>query len=237
MAQAQDTPLTPDRPIVLLSGMGADARIFEPQLSAFPSLSVPAWMSPKPGESLPRYAERFAAQLKEKFGEQPIYLGGMSFGGMVALEMLHHLNVRRCFLISTIRSAKELPPHLRAMGAVGKRSSYTGAWMTVRMASLGLKLVGPRLRVDQRAYFEQVAGSDPGFLRWAVRAMYSWPVPRPPPTPVHHIHGSADPVLPARHTQPDDLVDGAGHVLTLSHPERVNAFIERYLREDAAEDG
>ena len=37
-------------PIILLSGMAADERLFESQLAAFPNLRVQPWIPPLPGE-------------------------------------------------------------------------------------------------------------------------------------------------------------------------------------------
>ena len=72
----------------------------------------------------------------------------------------------------------------------------------------------------------QVADSDPAFLRWACGAVLTWEATDPAQSfPVHQIHGDRDPILPWRLTKPDVLVRGAGHVLTLSHPRKVNDFI------------
>lgn len=65
-------------PMILLSGMGADERIFAPQLREFEFLRVPAWLVPKRREPLTEYAERFAATIDPG---RPVYIGGMSFGG------------------------------------------------------------------------------------------------------------------------------------------------------------
>ena len=39
-------------PLILLSGMGADERVFQRQREAFPDLVVPKWITPDPQESL-----------------------------------------------------------------------------------------------------------------------------------------------------------------------------------------
>jgi hypothetical protein len=38
-------------PLILLPGMGADARLFAAQKLAFPALVVPPWLPPQPGET------------------------------------------------------------------------------------------------------------------------------------------------------------------------------------------
>jgi pimeloyl-ACP methyl ester carboxylesterase len=44
-----------------------------------------------------------------------------------------------------------------------------------------------------------------------------------------HIHGKRDYVLPMRYTNPDHIVEGGGHILSLSHPRDVNAFITKAI--------
>jgi pimeloyl-ACP methyl ester carboxylesterase len=46
---------------------------------------------------------------------------------------------------------------------------------------------------------------------------------------VHHLHGAADRTFPVRYTHPDVILPHAGHVLPLTHPAEVNAFIAGVL--------
>src|SRR5947209_3760184 len=88
-----------ERPaLVLCSGMGADERLLHRQRAAFPSLHVPAWVEPEsPHEALAHYAERLAATVRVG---GPIVLGGVSLGGMLALEMAKHLRTEMLLLIA-----------------------------------------------------------------------------------------------------------------------------------------
>lgn len=93
-------------PIVVLSGMAADARLFGPQLAAFPNLRVQPWIEPLRGESIRAYAARIA---KHADPGVPCIIGGASFGGVVALEMAAHVRALACVLISSVHSPRELP--------------------------------------------------------------------------------------------------------------------------------
>ena len=95
-----------DIPIILLSGMASDERLFEPQLDAFPNLRVQPWIAPLSGESLRAYAVRLAPMVDPGV---PCIVGGASFGGVVALELAQHLPALACILIGSIRSPSGLP--------------------------------------------------------------------------------------------------------------------------------
>ena len=77
-----------DVPLILFSGMGADASVFLPQSLAFPNLTVPDWPIPNDDDDLTSYCSRMADSLALP---QPCVVGGASFGGIVALEMTRHL--------------------------------------------------------------------------------------------------------------------------------------------------
>jgi pimeloyl-ACP methyl ester carboxylesterase len=87
--------------MMLLPGMAANEMLFEPQRRAFPGLIVPPWSDPDPREPLACYARRMAGAIKLS---RPAIIGGVSFGGIVALEMANHLGLAECVLISSIRT-------------------------------------------------------------------------------------------------------------------------------------
>jgi pimeloyl-ACP methyl ester carboxylesterase len=47
--------------------------------------------------------------------------------------------------------------------------------------------------------------------------------------PVLHIHGTKDWLLPIRLTNPDIRIEGGGHLLSLSHHEKINNMIEQFI--------
>lgn len=220
-----------DVPLILFSGMGADERVFAPQKAAFPHLIVPRWLPPTHRESLSSYAARLVRVIDPG---RPFFIGGASFGGMVAVEAARHLpHVLGCFLIGSVCSPHELPARVRCMrpaARVAHRLPF--GWMP----PVARRVVPVLDRWSSPAacgMARQVADSDPAFLRWACGAVLTWePGDVEPACPVHHIHGDRDPILPCRLTRPDVVVPRGGHVLTLSHPEEVNQFIRCRLCTD-----
>jgi pimeloyl-ACP methyl ester carboxylesterase len=216
--------MTPtDAPLILLSGMGADERVFAAQLEAFPNLTVPTWIPPVGDESLAQYARRFAARVDPS---RPCFVGGASFGGFVALEMARHLPAVACFLIGSVRSPAELPWRVRSLRCLAARAPTVAFSLGVQSVRAGAALFGPLSAPATRAFLRQASDADARFLRWASRAVLTWRTdPDPLRVPIHQIHGDRDHVLPARLTRPDVLVPDAGHVLSMTHAEAVHAFL------------
>ena len=96
-------------PLFLIPGWGTDWRLWKHQLEA--DLGpvepiVPKWLEPEPRELLSNYAARLAKSIDPG---RPCYLVGLSFGGMIAVEMAQHLDVKACVLIASIPSGDRLP--------------------------------------------------------------------------------------------------------------------------------
>ncbi len=209
-------------PLFLLPGMGADARMFRPQLAAFPNAVVPAWVLPEPKEPLPAYAVRMAGAIEPR---GPCFVGGASFGGMVAVEMARHLEVRACFLIGSVGSPLELPRRVRILRSLARVAGRTPEWIPPLVRALRLA-VPRRLAPATRSMLDQLAETDRRFFRWAALAVLRWqPSAEPLAVPVARIHGDRDRILPHRLTRPDVLVRGGGHLISMTHADLVNEFL------------
>ena len=216
-------------PIVLLSGMAADERLFESQLAAFPELRVQPWIEPLPGESLKAYAARLVPLVDPG---RPCIIGGASFGGIVALEMAAHLPALACVLIGSVRSPAGLPWRwrlLRPFAWLGPDGLRILAALTARFGRRFLSFGTVRR-------LQRLARPEAAFVRWAVCAVVTWrPSPAVRRTRVLHIHGEADRVLPVALARPDVVVPGGSHALSLFSPSAVNEFLAEAVRSVSAD--
>ncbi|SMP55577.1 Pimeloyl-ACP methyl ester carboxylesterase [Neorhodopirellula lusitana] len=212
-------------PLILLSGLAADSRIFGPQKLAFPRLQCLPWLSPTRGESLDRYAQRMAASL----GDGPCVIGGASFGGIVSLHMARYLNVQAVVLIGSVKSPAELPLYARC----ARPFRFLIPLIPVRLMQI---LARPftqsgirRLAPFTHGLACQFCDADPSVFKWSLARILDWSSSPAVLCPVFHIHGDRDWTLPVRHTSPNVVVTGGGHVLTLTHAKEVNSFLDAIL--------
>lgn len=214
-------------PLILVSGLGTDERVFAPQKNTFDQLIVPAWLEPMPRETLCAYAKRMAASIDPG---GPCYLGGASFGGILAIEMAHHLDARAVLLVGSVRSPRELPTLARWMRPLARLASLLPA-DSVRYGSCCLrKSIGPFLRTHERQMFTYLEDTESSFLQWSILAMLLWRSPvEKLDVPVLQIHGDRDRAFPIRNTKPTKVVRGGGHVLSLTHADEVNSFLSEAM--------
>jgi pimeloyl-ACP methyl ester carboxylesterase len=214
--------------LIVVPGLGADERMFEPQRKAFGELIVAPWIEPHDGESLADYARRLAEKV-DPGANGPLYLGGVSAGGMIAQEMARHLKPRAVFMVATCASGAELP--LRARG-LERVSRWMNDWMVRRLTCLRSFMhlgAGDVAEEHLSLLIDMYRRTPVSFLRWLSRSVVEWRPSGRAGVPTHHIHGAKDRVIPLRGVKPDLVIADGGHMINFSHAAQVNQFIRQRM--------
>lgn len=219
--QSKDSP-TSRIELLFFSGLAADGRIFAPQLQRFPQLKVATWPQPDWDESLDDYGRRLMDQHSHG---RPLIMGGASFGGLVAQRIAQTYPCQTVLLFGSVRRPDQLPiwvvPFRPMAFLVRFLPIRLLQWLFYPISSARFERWLPL----SNEMLRQFCQSDPLLVRWSIRQILLWKEEPVVDCPVYQIHGSRDWLLPIKRVHPDRVVPG-GHVLTLSHPEEVNAFIQ-----------
>lgn len=209
-------------PLILFSGLAADANVFVHQKLAFSQLVVPEWPTPEAGETLESYCDRLADKLRP-LGNAVI--GGASFGGIVALHVAQRLNPMAVLLIGSVRTPAELARLVRFARPLKPFIRL----IPVRFLQLGCTPMASRFACRLVLYVcglaRQFRRSDPSVFKWSLARLLDWSSTPTVNCPIFHIHDDHDCVLPIRYTEPTTGVSGGGHVISLTHPAEVNEFM------------
>lgn len=208
--------------IILFTGMGADARLLEPQRAALNDVRVIEWLPHRDSESLREYAARMAEAAKIEDGD---IIGGASMGGMIALEAARLTRPRGVILIGSCRSPDALTQQARNAVRLGRLTPTLMLENLRRFAPWAIKQLGVPREEDRATLLAMADACTMSFLKWAGNAIATWPGCADPGVPVRHIHGTRDRILSHRRAGADTSISGAGHVPSLTHAAEVNAFI------------
>src|SRR4051812_39165414 len=98
--------------IYCISGLAADERAFSHLRMDGHTVHYLPWLTPLPREPIGDYATHMSSVIQE---ERPI-LVGLSFGGMMSIEIAKLRPVAKLVLISSIKSRRELPLWMKLAG-------------------------------------------------------------------------------------------------------------------------
>jgi pimeloyl-ACP methyl ester carboxylesterase len=210
--------------IYCLSGLGADRRAFQfLDLPDYEMIFID-WIPPLKEESMQGYALRLSGQIKE---ENAILIG-LSFGGMMAIELSKIVHPSKVILISSAKNREELNP----------KYSFVIQWNLMKLIPRALLkksnfiaeyIFGVHTKRDRNILAEILADTDLEFLFWALGAMVKWDN-HYHPKQLLELHGTADKIIPYRMLPTENSVEGGGHLMVLDKAAVISERILSYLR-------
>ena len=215
--------------LVLMHGPGIGGEAFSFQRTIRARIETPAWIKHRPHEPLEHYALRMAATIDST---QPLYLGGLSFGGMVALEAARVLHPRAVFLISSGFSGAQA--HSILQHVLQPLAPHIPLWLY----RLSRYLLPPALRLSfirapraSRDLIIDVLQHHTDFDNWrrGIASIVSWRFRGRLEMPVYHIHGNNDWLMPLDRVTPHAVVMGGPHLMNATHPKPIADFINERL--------
>ncbi|MBL7807355.1 MAG: alpha/beta fold hydrolase [Saprospiraceae bacterium] len=218
-----------DKHLYLISGLGADARIFQRLDFQGFTLHHVHWITPEAGESLRDYAHRLRSQISS---EKP-WLLGVSFGGMIATEISRQMACEGVILVSTATTRNEIPWHYRLAGKL-RLHKLLPIKLLKRANAITYWLFGMKTTQEKQLLAAILADTDSTFLSWAMNAILHWDNTAPMKDAIR-VHGDKDHILPLSSLKEPGIIvvpDG-GHLMAYSHAEAVQAlFHVVYCRGD-----
>jgi len=209
--------------IYCISGLGADERVFHNLKIPGFSLRYVEWLIPEKKETIQAYSQRMGLQIKE---ENP-FLMGVSFGGMMAIEIAKQKRSRQIIIISSIKSRFELPEWMRISGKFNLSAlvpSRSPGWISpFTNYYLGAKTAAEK---ELAANFRQMVS--PVYLRWAIDKVINWQN-EIQPAPIFHLHGTDDRTFPIKNIKPDYVVQKGGHFMVLNRAAEISSAIKNAL--------
>lgn len=209
--------------LYIFSGLGADERVFQRlDFSGFSTTFI-KWIVPKDKETIENYATRLLDQITKP---KPTLIG-LSFGGLMAVEVAKQIDTEKIILIASAKTKKEIPFYYCFGGQLGfykilptrllKKSNFITNWF-----------FGTTSTFDKQLLKQILIDTDPTFLKWAIDKVARW-ANQTQMTNIFHIHGTSDRILPLKFVTSNSIIKNGGHLMTLNKAEELNKVLRQQL--------
>jgi len=215
------------RSIYIFSGLGTDDRVFQNiDLSGF-QYSFIEWIPPFRNEELASYCKRLSKQIKTC---KPTLIG-LSFGGIIAVEVAKFIETESIILIASVKTREEIPFYYRLAGFFRLHTLVPTSFLlspTVFVAWV----FGVSTKKDKQLLTEILNSTDPAFLKWAINEIVCWRN-KARHYNLTHIHGMSDRILPRIFVKPDIVIPNGGHFMTVNKALEVTNTIRSLLEDNS----
>ena len=209
--------------IYCISGLGADKKIFDNiYLNGFKLKHIP-WLQPQKKETITGYGQRMASHIEQK---SPILIG-VSFGGMIGIEIAKQMKMQKLIIVSSIKSANELPAWMKVAGSLKLHKL-----LPIRSYKFTEKIDNDRLGVSTPEEKEMVRAyrksSNPVYLNWAIHQVLNWKNNWQPENLIH-IHGDKDKIFPVKRVNPTHIIKDGTHLMIYNRAREISEYIQKEL--------
>ncbi len=216
-----------DTKVYLIPGLGADARMYEPQVRILERYEVLEHQKPLKGETLRAYAKRLTEKIDTS---EPFILIGTSLGGILSMEISRILQPEKVILISSVKHRAELPLWMRVMKYLRLHKLLSGKrFIEFSKSNIRLLITKRDTRVA-KLLMDMHEDADPDFVEWAINEVINWDGKADHRADIIHIHGTKDRLFPFANVKNAIAITGGSHVMGCTQPGDVNEAILKALR-------
>ena len=207
--------------LYLLSGLGADKRVFDfLDLHGFKLVHID-WIKPLDDEKIESYAQRLLQQIMTN---RPTLIG-VSFGGIIAIEIAKLIETDKVILISSATTKTDIPARHRIAGNLQLNKLIPAP--LYRTANFVVYwLFGVKKKKEKDLLKAIMDDADNDFVDWATNKIVTWDNEQLLPN-VTTIHGTSDLILPFR--KADHVVDHGGHLMIVSRADEISRILRKIL--------
>lgn len=206
--------------IFAFSGLGVDQRVFA-NLNIKAELIYLPWLNVDPKTELKDFAQQYLELLpqNEKFG-----ILGVSFGGLMAIELSKISKPEFTILISSTEGHHGIPSLFRALGKLGLSKILPSKFFIppIWLANYFFE------RKDKDLLRKIILDSDPEFNKWSVNQLLQWRNHQKL-NKVLHIHGKADKLIPCPNNPEIIKIANAGHFMIHDEGPLLSQILDRFI--------
>jgi pimeloyl-ACP methyl ester carboxylesterase len=207
----------------LFSGLGVDERVFKYMDMQGYHVHFVTWIEPCKNEPVEAYVHRLLVQIATP---KPVLIG-LSFGGMMAVEVARYIEVEKVILISSAKTKHELPFYYRLAGSLNLHRLIP-VGLLKQANAFSYWIFDIKGREQKQLLAAILKDTNPAFINWAINVIVKWKN-RVKPARYLHIHGTADRILPAKYIDNYTPIENGGHFMVVDKAGEISRIIEQYI--------
>ena len=200
--------------------MGSDKKAFDRiRVEGYKLVFLP-WLTPQADETIQAYAARMCLPIKE---DKPVLIG-LSFGGMISIEIAKLIDTHKVILISSIHSKWQMPRWMRVAGKL-KLNRLIPMRPYKILESIQNKRMGVTTIAEKELVNNYRKNTSQVYIDWAINQILNWNNEWQP-AQLYHIHGDDDKIFPIQKLSPTHTVREAGHMMIFNRAAAVNECLK-----------
>ena len=210
--------------VYCISGLGADERLFQ-FIDIDAKKKAIKWIKPYKNENLREYAKRLEGQIEKN---SKIILIGVSFGGIVAIELSKILNPELTIIVSSIKNEKELPLYLRVIGKL-KLHKLVPVRMLHKSDKIMRYFFGIEKEDESKLLLkDMLKKTDSAFIKWSIDQILKWKNEEDA-THLFHIHGTHDRIFPVRKINGATQIQEGTHLMIVNKATEISTLLNEKI--------
>lgn len=205
-----------------ISGLGADKRVFK-YLTLDCELIPIEWIEPSKEETIEDYSIRFSRVINtnEKFG-----IIGVSFGGLIAVELSKRLKPQLTILISSAETKKELRTIYQIIGK-SKLLKFIPQIFFDPPRIIATWLFGAKKKKLLKQILDD---TDLKFAKWAVNELVNWKNEEILSNQILKIGGTNDKLIPPKKGEYQRLINKGEHFMIVDRADEISQIINAEIK-------
>ncbi|EMJ96706.1 YqiA/YcfP family alpha/beta fold hydrolase [Leptospira alstonii] len=210
--------------LYLISGLGADERAFKNLDFGKNDLKYISWIDPQANEEVSNYCKRLSEQISKA---EDIILIGVSFGGIIAIELSKIVSVKKVIIISSIKSKMEMPKIYQFISILGIIKIVPAFIYKIYTPILSY-LFGINSDEDKKLLKDFIKSTNAKFMKWALSTILKWNN-RQVSDKITHIHGDKDKLFPIGLIRNALIIKNGGHFMILNKSGEISFKLKELL--------
>ena len=182
------------------------------------------WIEPLKNESLAEYCKRLSKQIETR---EDFVLIGVSFGGIVAIELNKVIHPKQTIIISSIATKEELRPLLKFIRLFSIHKIVPAGFYKWYSPLLNWYF-GTKTKREKELLKFYTRSATKIYMEWAVNEIINWENQQRPGN-LFHIHGTKDRIFPYKRSRADILIKNGSHLMIHNRADEISSILLQRL--------